>query len=238
MNKLEVVLDEHIQNFLALIEQEYHITTGELWKKWKSSSNGVAAIKKVEVKKEKKSNYQIFFSQQRVKMMNNNPSITFGEISQKVSAMWKAMTPEQKASVGEIQPKTLQSLITTTTTPPKIETPENDYKDELKKLTINDLKDICRKNKITTNLRKKDDMILALVEYKQQETQIPPAITFKPDTTKGRSKLEISAEDKDDVVDEDDFFFNDEDDTSLPNSDYEDDDVLVSDEDDIFCDDD
>lgn len=205
-NKMGELLDEQLKDFFSSIESDYHLPKNTLWKRWE----GVA-------KKEKKSEYQNFFSIQRNKMVKDNPNITFGEISKQVSVMWKSLSTQEKQQYAKEDMRRTVSL--------------DHLRKDYAKMAIQELKEKCKEKGIV-KLRKKDDMISALLEWEEKQPH-------KQEITKGRSKLELSAEDKEE--EEEDFYFHD-DENSLSDNDSricaEDDALLISDDDDIFDDED
>lgn len=206
--RVAAVLDEHLKEFFASVEIEHNLPKDALWKKWKEED-------KPTKKDNKKSEYQVFFSLQRNKMIKEDPNISFGEISKKVSVMWKKLTPQEKQRY---------------TDEPLDDTTRADYT----KMPTPELKKLC-KDKNLGNFRRKDEMIDALNAW--EEAARKEKLTLSQETSKGRSKLELSAEDKED--EEEDFYF-DEDDASsnAPPPPCDDDDDLSSDDDDIFDDED
>jgi len=226
LSKIENVMDENLKVFLTNIEYEYKIPKDTLWKKWKDGEK--TTINVIKKENNKKSDYQIFFSIQRNKMVKENPNITFGEISKQVSSMWKKLGSSEKLKYSsDVVKNTLPS-------PPSFDTLRTEYL----KMPTNDLKNICKEKGITAKFRKKDDIINALVEWEEKKQQT--SLVFKQDEiTKGRSKLELSVEDKDE--EEEDYYFHDDgSSTSDDESRVCDDDtgILTSDDEDIFGDDD
>lgn len=214
LSKIGNVLGENLKEFFSTIENEYNLPKDILWKKWNEEEKFT--------KKDRKSDYQVFFSAQRNKMVKENPHITFGEISKQVSIMWKNMNQQDK-----LKHKTI------TTAQDTLE----DLKKEYMKMSTHDLKTKCKEKQIT-KLRKKDDMVNALIAWEENNQKGQSAIL--QEVSKGRSKLELSAEDKEE--EEDDFYFHDdvEDNASSNDMVCEDDDdtgINISD-DDIFDDDD
>lgn len=207
ISKMGEILDQHLREFFSTIETEYKLPKDVLWKKWKDDDKSV--------KKDKKSDYQVFFSIQRNKMVKENPNITFGEISKQVSIMWKNLSMEEKLYYTNI----FQN-----------ENSLDNLRKEYMKMPIQDLKNLCKEKEINHKFRKKEDMVNILMEWEEtkQKNQL---LTFNQELTKGRSKLELSAEDKEE--EEEDFYFHDENNSSNGDSTVcDDDDLLNSDEDD------
>lgn len=229
--KIEDAVGDVLKGFFANVEAEYKLPKDALWNRWVRQGD-IAPTVVVVAKKEqpnnhnnnKKSDYQTFFSIQRNKMVRDNPTITFGEISKQVSAMWKILSPDEKkhysAAAGSVS------------------SPKNpeEFRAEYTKMSTTELKNLCKDNGITSKFRKKDDIINTLVEWQQQKKQDPSIILEKGGlATKGRSKLELSAEDKDD--DEEDFYFHDDGTSSSGESracDEDDAGIIISDDEDIF----
>lgn len=214
-NRLCGMMDGHLKDFFSSIEEEYNIPKDTIWRKWKEDDKHV---KKDTINK--KSDYQIFFSSQRNRMVKENPNLTFGEISKQVSAMWKNLTPHEK-------------LQTTMTPSPSFD----DIRSVYTNMSVQELKASCKEKNIGGKLRKKDDIVEALVNWEETKHNK----NLKQENSKGRSKLEISAEDKEE--EEDDFYFHgdeDEDnsDSVVAGDDDDDTGLLTSDDDDIFDDDD
>jgi len=227
LSKIEEAMDENLKIFFKTIEHEYKMPKDTLWNKWKGGEK-TFVVNDV-VKKEginKKSDYQIFFSIQRNRMVKENPNITFGEISKQVSSMWKKLGSSEKLKYS--------STNAVKNTPPSFDSLRAEYL----KMPTNDLKNLCKEKGITAKFRKKDDIINALLDWEEKKQQTP--LAFKQeDLTKGRSKLELSAEDKDD--EEEDFYFHDDGSSTTEESRACDDDdtgILISDDEDIFGDDD
>lgn len=213
--KMMCMVDEELKVFFDKMEKKYRIPTGSLWNEWEDTETAtttVVAAAEESKKDNKKSNYQVFFSIQRNKIMKENPNMTFGEISKKVSAMWKQVPAEEKKRYVQ----------------------EDGVDGNLDQLSIKDLKKICKDKSIQSKNMKKEDMIQAL-SSKCQKGKItdPVLISLKP-ASHSRSKLEISISDD---KEEEDFFFEDElnserglEDEDIDEADMNDD----CDEDDIF----
>lgn len=212
LSKIGDILTENLKEFFSTIENEYNLPKNILWKKWNEEEKFV--------KKDKKSDYQVFFSAQRNKMVKDNPNITFGEISKQVSTMWKNMNQQDK----------IKQKITTTALPLE------DLRKEYMKMPIQDLKTRCNEKQIT-KLRKKDDMVNALVAW--EESNQKKQSTIRQEMSKGRSKLELSAEDKEE--EEEDFYFHDDEEDNASSSGTacgdDDDPGMSTSDDDIFDDD-
>ena len=218
MSKVEEVVAEKLKQFFTQVECEYNIPKDTLWKKWNGEEKEKHLPKKEPITA-KKSDYQAFFSAQRNRMVKENPNITFGEISKQVSHMWKKLSPEEKA----------QHTYTNTT-----HISREDMRKEYMKTSTTDLKNMCKEKGIVVRSRKKEDLIAALLEWDTKKPVFPSGDM----PTKGRSKLELSAEDKDE--DEEDFYFHDDSSTTSNESRACDEDgIMISDDDDdIFGDDD
>ena len=216
ISKMGEVLDLHLREFFSTIETEYKLPKDVLWKKWKEEE------KTSLVKKDKKSDYQVFFSIQRNKMIKENPNITFGEISKQVSTMWKNLSAEERLYYSNL----LQN-----------ENSLDNLRKDYMKMPIHELKNICKQKEIHHKFRKKEEMVNVLMEWEEnkQKTQL---LNFNQELTKGRSKLELSAEDKEE--EEEDFYFHDDNSSNGGDSRVcgeEEDDLLTSDEeDDMFGD--
>lgn len=227
MTKMENAVADTLKTFFTQVECEYNLPKNALWKKWKEDERSTPDV--VVTKKEtinKKSDYQTFFSIQRNKMVKENPHITFGEISKQVSHMWKKLTPEQKVQ-----------YTANNTSPITNKTSLEDMRKEYMKMSTADLKNLCKEKGIVTKFRKKEEIVNALVSWEEKKSEL----VFKPEEmiTKGRSKLELSAEDKDE--EEEDFYFHDDGSSTSDESracDEDDAGILISDDDDIFGDDD
>lgn len=223
--KLEELVAETLMEFFTQVEREYNLPKDALWKKWKGEERTtVIPLKKESVNK--KSDYQTFFSIQRNQMVKDNPNITFGEISKQVSLMWKKLTPEEKSQYSHILPHTIQAT--------QLETLRKEYM----KMSTSHLKDLCKQKGIVSKLRKKEDIVNALIDFEEKKNNMN--FVFKPEEvmSKGRSKLELSAEDKDE--EEEDFYFHDDGSSSSDESracDEDDAGILISDDDDLFGDD-
>ena len=234
MAKVEDVVAETLKIFFTQVEREYNLPKDALWTKWKEedkSATSTTTIAHVAVPKKetinKKSDYQTFFSIQRNKMVKENPNITFGEISKQVSHMWKKLTREEKVQ-----------YTANNTTPITEKTSLEDLRKEYMKISSADLKNLCKEKGIVAKSRKKEEIIDALVGWEQKKS---PSLVYQPEEviSKGRSKLELSAEDKDD--EEEDFYFHDDGSSTSNESracDEDDAGILISDDDDIFGDDD
>lgn len=227
MAKVEDAVAETLKSFFTQVEREYNLPKEALWKKWKEEDKSATAV--VVPKKEtlnKKSDYQTFFSIQRNKMVKENPNITFGEISKQVSHMWKKLTREEKIQ-----------YTAKNTTPITEKTSLEDLRKEYMKISSADLKNLCKEKGIVAKFRKKEEIVGALVGWEEKKS----GLVFSPEEmiTKGRSKLELSAEDKDE--EEEDFYFHDDGSSTSDESracDEDDTGILISDDDDIFGDDD
>lgn len=220
MAKVEEVVAENLKQFFTRVECEYSLPKDALWKKWKGEEKSIPI--KETTTTSKKSDYQAFFSVQRNRMVKENPNITFGEISKQVSHMWKKLSPEEKAQH------------THTTASASASPSQEDMRKEYLKTSTTDLKNLCKEKGIVVRSRKKEDIVAALLDWDAKKP------VFQPEEmpSKGRSKLELSAEDKED--EEDDFYFHDDGSSTTSNESRacDEDGIMISDDDDIFGDDD
>lgn len=212
--KLADVIDGQLKEFFTIIEDEYDISKDSLWRRWKEGDKPIK--KDIAIKK---SDYQVFFSSQRNRIVKDNPNLSFGEISKQISTMWKNLSPQEKLQVTVSIPSFADMRTTYTN------------------MSVQELKSACKEKNIAGKLRKKDDMVEALVNWEESKHQK----NIKQENSKGRSKLELSAEDKEE--EEDDFYFNgdeeEEETASIVAADDDDDTAIISsDDDDIFDEDD
>lgn len=226
MTKIEEVAAETLKSFFTQIEREFNLPKDALWKKWKEEEKSSILTTKKETNS-KKSDYQTFFSIQRNKMVKENPNITFGEISKQVSHMWKKLLPEEKIQYTNITPNNNEKM-----------TLENMRKEYMKVSTA-DLKNLCKEKGILAKFRKKEEIVSALVEWEEKKQHSNLMFKSEEIITKGRSKLELSAEDKEE--EEEDFYFHDDGSSTSDESracDEDDAGILISDDEDIFGEDD
>lgn len=215
MKKIMTVLDQELHDFFSMVEKKHDIPDGSLWKEWDGSKPVVASNPSEtviptdpQVKDQKKSNYQIFFSIQRSLLMKENPNMSFGEVSKKISSMWKEIPPEEKS---------------------KYVREEGSVYDHM---SIKQLKKLCKDKNLTVKSSKKEDLVKALNDSTRPSIihkEIPAEMIFSTTTSKpilhtssGRTKLEIADE-------EEDIFFDEE----LSTEERADDDGLDDDDDDM-----
>jgi len=92
MAQMTSMIGERLKEFFHKMEVKHKIPEGEMFRAWTElPTDGV------DKPKEKKSNYQVFFSIQRSLIMKQSSNISFGEVSKRVSAMWKQMPAEEKS---------------------------------------------------------------------------------------------------------------------------------------------
>lgn len=92
MAQMMNMIEERLKDFFHKMENIHKIPDGEIFRAWSELSTDSG-----DKPKEKKSNYQVFFSIQRGLIMKQSSDISFGEISKRVSAMWKQMPAEEKS---------------------------------------------------------------------------------------------------------------------------------------------
>lgn len=195
----KIMTQDMLKPFFENMEKKYKIPVGTFWKEWTGEKKDIDVPKTPQIlstpssppptkepKELKKSNYQVFFSIQRNKIMRENPSMTFGEISKKVSSMWKQVPPEEKKTYVQ---------------------DENDQ-NHLDHLSIKELKKLCKDKQIESKNMKREDMIQALSKKPLKEpcSSGSKVLVTTPHLNSSRTKLELADEDKD----EDDFFFEEE----------------------------
>ena len=233
-------MDGEMKKFFEEIEIKFRMEKGCLWKEWTCGgltkkvqfdlpvtpqatvvSPPPLVVEEKSGKELKKSNYQVYFSIQRNKLMKENPNMTFGEISKMVSSMWKQVSPEEKKTYVQNE------------------------NDQLLHLSIKDLRRLCKEKQIDSKSLKREELIEVLTAVAKPS---PPPMKKEPTvniistsaiipapslstTPLGRSKVEIALED------EEDFFFEEElqsddgiddnDDDDMDDQDMEDDDIFI-----------
>lgn len=209
--KCSNALDHELKNFFQCLEKKYKIPTGSIWEDWTNPITAEVIIKShtlstpiqppnmihhnsaTPVMKDlvKKSNYQVFFSIQRNKIMKENPSMSFGDISKKVSAMWKEVPPEEKKKYVQ----------------------EENSNENFQHTSMKELKKLCRQYQIDARNMKRENMISALASFTKatppttnpkSSTTLTNPIIISSASTSGRSKLELPV---DEEKEEDDFYF-------------------------------
>lgn len=219
LSLLENSLNQELRSFLNNIEMEYKLPTDELWKRWscttfslpQDKSKTVSLIqedtKKSKETSNKKSNYQVFFSQQYNEIMKKQPDISFGEVSKRVSAIWKSLPKEEKVKYIVPSPgNETKSVHVITTT------------------NISTASTVSTLPTLNGSVAIKDNSIPTKAEIVYTSRK-------KTDPKNSRTKVELSAEDEKD--DEDDFFFTEsiEGDSDNDEDDMVDDDDIFADDD-------
>ena len=245
--------DQLLREFFDEIETEYSIPKGQVWKKWSTtdekipiennSSNNTTTTSitttttKKAAKDGKKSRYQVFFSIQRALLMKKNPSMTFGDISRKVSEMWKLVPPAEKLQYTEtttttpadiviaVAPLTMIPATKQSSSSCTIPTKSNHEKrkDDLEKMSMKSLRLLYNEKNIPGKHNNKNGLVTALLENEfprggdtvaiRNKVIVPMTATTissdKNNNDGSRSNLEFSLdeEDKDANDDEEDFYF-------------------------------
>jgi len=193
--------DQLLREFFDEIETEYSIPKGQVWKKWSTTDEKIVPIEnnrsnnttttsitttttKKAAKDGKKSRYQVFFSIQRALLMKKNPSMTFGDISRKVSEMWKLVPPAEKLQYTEsttttpaadivvtvapltIIPATKQSPSSSSSSSCTIPTKSNHEKrkEDLEKMSMKSLRLLYNEKNIPGKHNNKNGLVTALLE--------------------------------------------------------------------------
>lgn len=181
-------IDTQMKEFFKNIEERYKISKEELMDMWKGKTETVVQKTTQAPKDNKKSNYQKFFSIQRNLIMEEQPGISFGDISKQVSVLWKKMSADEKNRYTDVKPITdvspdIQQI-------PQTQAPAKKTKSSI----------VASKTVIT---QKNDSNTIQIIH--RDATTIPR-----------RSDLEIHQEDKEndddeENNDEEDFFFEEDD---------------------------
>lgn len=102
-------IDIQMKEFFKNIEEKYKVSKEELMDMWKGKTETTQKATPAP-KDNKKSNYQKFFSIQRNIIMEQQPGLSFGEISKQVSVLWKQMSVEEKNRYTDINPIPLEKI--------------------------------------------------------------------------------------------------------------------------------
>lgn len=94
-------IDNCLFQFFTQIEKEFHLPENILRQRWMGEQSVPAPEKKKASSSLKKSNYQNFFSIQRKHIMQKDSTLSFGDISKMISAMWKILPAEEKLMYSE-----------------------------------------------------------------------------------------------------------------------------------------
>jgi len=104
IHQMEQLVEASVYQFCQLIGQQYQLDDKVLYALWKktqaSSKHPVLMIPPDEFvpkkQKRKKSAYSVFYERHRQRLIQENPSLTFGEISKKISWEWKRLSDQEK----------------------------------------------------------------------------------------------------------------------------------------------
>ena len=103
IDQMEQIVEASVLQFCHQIGQQYHLDEKDLyalWKKIQSSTKHPVVIMPSHPlkmkKKRKKSAYSVFYEKRRMSLKLENPLLTFGEISKKISFEWKQFSEDQK----------------------------------------------------------------------------------------------------------------------------------------------
>jgi HMG (high mobility group) box len=99
ISSIEQIILQSVDVFLGATAKEFDIPLSTLKENWRNHFN-----KPVDTKKpvKKSSLYQNFFVQKRSELIQSQPDIQFGELSSRISKMWKDMTKEQQQAYGDV----------------------------------------------------------------------------------------------------------------------------------------
>jgi hypothetical protein len=93
--KMQKTVDSAVEEFCRrLAEQHSELHVEDMMTLWKETAK---APKKSSDKPKKRTAYMNFSQVMRTELKQKNPNITFGEISTQISSRWKTMTAEEKA---------------------------------------------------------------------------------------------------------------------------------------------
>jgi len=94
-------VDNCLFQFFTQVEKEFHLPENILRQRWMGEQSSPPPEKKKASSSLKKSNYQNFFSIQRKLIMQKDNTLSFGDISKMISAMWKVLPAEKKLTYTE-----------------------------------------------------------------------------------------------------------------------------------------
>jgi len=94
IHEIENLIDEKMKIFLNEISNDYSIDKNDLNKKWQIFINRNTT--QFDAKKSKKSAYQNFFAFKRMEFKGNDSSLSFGELSRKISQEWNKLNDDEK----------------------------------------------------------------------------------------------------------------------------------------------
>lgn len=223
-SRMMEAMDREMMEFFGVIEKKYDLPEGEIWSKWMMTQAEEAMVidpgneetsgmmkkkKKSGVEGGRKSNYQVFFSLERERLMKEHPEMSFGEVSKRVSQMWKDIPMDARRKYEtEKRGETLQDL------------------------NIKNLRQRCKELGIPGNGRK--ESLIEMIRKRENEGRLSTqkekeSVTIVQHAkTSSRTKLELSIEDKkeEEEEDEEDFYFQEE----LEETDREDEDGILDDD--------
>jgi hypothetical protein len=93
-------LEDSLFQFFREVEKDLNLPIDAIKNRWLDQKKDTTSKKSASTKKFK-SNYQVFFSIQRNNIMKQYPNLSFGEVSKKVSIMWKTLSQEKKKMYTE-----------------------------------------------------------------------------------------------------------------------------------------
>jgi hypothetical protein len=87
----------YLENFMTTLAARFNIDREEIGDIWKEVQNKkIAKNKRVKRKSSAPSAYILFSNDERIKIKETNPTMSFVEISKEVGKRWKMATPEKK----------------------------------------------------------------------------------------------------------------------------------------------
>ena len=152
--------------------------------------------------KTKKSHYQIFFSAKRLQLKEEQPSISFGDLSKQISKMWNSMNKEEQLQWVQHQ-----------------STPKADYA----AMKMSELKTLCEKRGLKKTGNKTE--LVNILTGKTDEKKIKLSDAFDDiHICESSGERRVTIEDGDEILDDEEFVFEDEDDEDQSISSGEEDD--------------
>lgn len=123
-------IEDVIEKYIDLISNQYQLNKKDLLEKWNNLNDGKINVKENnDNQPNKKTGYQIFFSLKRNELKNNNPQMTYNEITKEISNLWNKLSAQEKNQYSSEMLPTVKKFTF----------------EELNQKKMNELKEICEK---------------------------------------------------------------------------------------------
>lgn len=158
VRRIEKQINQSVSNFCIEVANKYQIPEKELQVLWKVYSTKSSKITN-ENDGRKKSAYMNFCRQKRIEIKQNQPHLSFGDVTKEIAKIWQSLSIEEKESFRLSSEEPLKE-----SHPTNVESAEMDVDNDLNDLNIKELKNICKEKGFKVKGIKEKEALIQLIK--------------------------------------------------------------------------